>query len=240
MPDKDSLDIFGIKPIGEAINATTKAAIIGAGAFLGRICLPAAEEFGLLLKDKISFWRLKNFLKISEKAENLLKKNPDFELTHAHPRLIASILAHGSWSDDDTIQNMWGGLLASSCTSDGQDDSNLFFINLLSQLTKSQAKILNYCCEKSQKYADATGNLIGSYDLITNISELSNISWIASAHIVDRELDHLRSLGLIKGGIYQDSDLANIAPTPLALSMYVRCQGSLDSPVDYFHAESRY
>ena len=74
MKERDSLDLLGIKPIGEAINAATKAAIDAASAFLGRICLPAAEEFGLLIRDKISFWRLKNFLKISEKAENLLRQ----------------------------------------------------------------------------------------------------------------------------------------------------------------------
>jgi hypothetical protein len=236
MTDKESLDLLGIKPIGEAINAATKAAIKGAGAFLGRICLPAAEEFGLLLKDKISFWRLKNFLKISEKAENLLKRNPDFELRHAHPRLIASILENGSWSDDDTIQNMWGGLLASSCTPDGQDDSNLIFITLLSQLTKSQARILKYCCEKTRKYAAKPG-LIQVHDEITQISILTEISGITNINVLDRELDHLRSLGLIKGGIYPGIELVDITPNPLALYMYVRCQGSFDSPINYFNVE---
>lgn len=226
-------DIFGIKPFAEAINAATKAAIDGVRAFLGRICLPAAEEYGLLLRDKISFWRLKNFLRISEKAENLLNKFPDYEKKHAHPRLVSSILEHGSWSDDTIVQDMWAGLLASSCTFDGQDDSNLIFVNLLSQLTKSQAKLLKFSCENSTKAIEGSG-LIHIGDLIVNKITLFEVTGISNIHIIDRELDHLRSLGLIKGGFYSGSYNANIAPTALAMYMYVRCQGSEDSPVHYF------
>jgi hypothetical protein len=38
-------------------------------SFLGSICMPAAEEFGLLLRDKIAYYRLKNFFKIIEKTK---------------------------------------------------------------------------------------------------------------------------------------------------------------------------
>jgi hypothetical protein len=128
---------------------------------------------------------------------------------------------------------MWAGLLSSSCTPDGQDDSNLIFINLLSQLTKSQARLLNYSCEKATKFVHSSG-LIFTYDIIIQISELPAIMKINDIHIIDRELDHLRSLGLIPGGIITGSNNANIAPTPLGLYMYVRCKGSYDSPVNYF------
>lgn len=229
-----SEDFFGIKPIGKAVNAVTNAAIKGASAFLGRICLPAAEEFGLLLKDRVSCWRLKNFLKISERAEIILRSNTNFELRHAHPRLVFSILEHGSWSDDTSVQDMWAGLLSSSCTLDGQDESNLIFINLLSQLTKSQARLLNYSCEKVEKYVDRSGLICVNDRLEIPISDLPDITLITDVHVVDRELDHLRSLGLIEAGIITDSGIANIAPTALGLYMYVRCKGSYDSPVVYF------
>jgi hypothetical protein len=240
MKERESLDLLGIKPIGEAISAATKAAIDAASAFLGRICLPAAEEFGLLIRDKISFWRLKNFLKISEKAENLLKMNPDFELKHSHPRLVFSILEHGSWSEDSTVQDMWAGLLASSCTSGGEDDSNLIFINLLSHLTKSQARLLKFSCECSGKYVERPG-LIMVGQFVIKLNTLFKVMEIDDINIIDRELDHLRSLGLIVGGIIPEKDdSADITPTALALYMYVRCQGSKDSPVDYFKLEQGY
>ncbi len=200
---------------------------------MGRICLPAAEEFALLLRDKIRFWRLKNFLKIAKRAENLYNKSTSFEIKHAHPRLVSSILEHGSWSDDTIVQDMWAGLLASSCTLDGQDDSNLIFVTLLSQLTKSQAGFLKFFCETAYKSKDKT-NLIIASAIFMPIDELFKISLSKNIHIIDRELDHLRSLGLIEGGIIIGANNARITPTPLALYMYVRCQGSQDSPVDYF------
>jgi hypothetical protein len=39
------------KPVEEAVKIATKGAVDGVGAFLSRICLPAAEEFGLLCRD---------------------------------------------------------------------------------------------------------------------------------------------------------------------------------------------
>ena len=42
-------DALGLRPFGEAIREVAKGTMEGAGAFLGQICLPAAEEFGLLI-----------------------------------------------------------------------------------------------------------------------------------------------------------------------------------------------
>jgi hypothetical protein len=58
--ESKSLDVLGVRPVEEAISHATKAAIDGASAFLARICLPAAEEFGLLLQDKVRAWRVRN------------------------------------------------------------------------------------------------------------------------------------------------------------------------------------
>jgi hypothetical protein len=69
-----SLDILGAKPIADAALVVTKGSVDGAGAFLSRICLPVAEEFGLLLKDKVGHWRANNAAKIANKAEILLNR----------------------------------------------------------------------------------------------------------------------------------------------------------------------
>ncbi len=232
MGENQISDVLGIAPYGEALKAATEAAIQGVGNFLNRIVMPATEEFGLLLKDRVSYWRAINLKKITEKSKQLLGSTSN----HAHPRLIAQIIENGSWSDDTVVQDMWAGLLSSSCTPDGKDDSNLFFINLLSQLTKSQARFLNYTCAEAPKSVDNSGLIvIGSFHVW--ISELLSIYEINDIHVIDRELDHLRALGLIRGGIMVDAHAADIAPTPLGLYMYVRCQGSLDSPGKYFRLE---
>jgi hypothetical protein len=52
---------------------------------------------------------------------------------------------------------------------------------------------------------------------------------------IDRELDHLRALGqfgFLSG--FAAQPFADVRPTALALHLYVRAQGSLQSPVEYF------
>ncbi len=231
-----SLDIFGIKPVSDAISQVTKATVEGASAFLGRICLPAAEELGLLLKDKVRTWRSNNAVNMISYAQIRYSKYHRDDNAHAHPRLIASALEHGSWSDDKIIQEMWGGLLASSCTEDGRDENNLIFITLLSQLTSVQVRLLNYACEKIEKNVDASGLVLPMPEqLIIDIVTLNKITSIDDIQHLDQALDHLRSLDLIYSGILTESPgKADITPTALALNLYVRSQGFSGSVADYF------
>ena len=221
----------GIAPYEEAVKVATEATIQGIGKFFDKLIMPAVEEIGLYLKDRIGHWRwrMNNLKQITEKADQKLGSTSKY----AHPRLIGLIIENGSWSDDEVVQDMWAGLISSSCTPDGQDDSNLLFINLLSQLTKSQAKFLKFSCENASKFIDRSG-LIFIRDFIVSTDQILTIYAHKDLHVIDRELDHLRALGLIQGGIISDRQEANIAPTSLGLYMYVRCQGSLDSPVSYF------
>ena len=151
MEEKDkSLDVFGIRPYGESIKIAVDKSIEGAGAFLSRICLPVAEEFGLLLRDKIRYWRVNNIIKILEKAKDKIKYEDGEIKVNAHPRIVMKVIEEGSWNENDEIQEMWAGLLAASCDKVASDE-NLIFINLLNQLTNSEAKILNHICERTPK-----------------------------------------------------------------------------------------
>jgi len=59
---------------------------------------------------------------------------------------------------------------------------------------------------------------------------------------LDRELDHLRELGLIGfhggGGLHIVGDICDVTPSALALHLYVRSQGSKLSPVEYWSLKS--
>ena len=108
------------------------------------------------------------------------------------------------------------------------------FLNLLSQLTRSQVRILNYSCEHSDKFASHGGGWIQGGPVTVNAEQLRELTGIADFHRLDRELDHLRALELIVGGFPPQSANANIGPTGLALNLYVRAQGASQSPVEYF------
>ncbi len=237
--DSRSRDLLGIKPVADSIKIVTQGMIDGASAFLGRICLPAAQEFGLLLRDRVSNWRELNKVKILQKAEEKLNIQSSTEGKHAHPRLIAAILNDGSWEAKEEVQDMWAGLLASACTSNGDDESNLIFISILAQLTSLQAHVVNYACENATKILSAAGWITTASEVRVSLEQLQALTSCADFHRLDRELDQLRNLGLIGygaigGGFSSDSTDADITPTSLALQMYVRCKGSNGDPSTYF------
>ena len=237
MPEPDqSLDVLGIKPVSEAINTVTKATTEGAGAFLSRICLPAAEEFGLLLRDKVSAWRARNAVAIAISAESMFNALPNSDARHAHPRIVGSIIENGSWADEDAVREMWAGLLASACTESGRSQENLIYVGLLAQLTASQAKLLSFACKSATKFKSETGLLVASRFTVAT-EEIIAASGTTDIHVLDLEIDHLRGLGILD----QQSGLsphtiqpARLTPSAIGLQLYVRCQGYVGSPLEYF------
>ncbi|MBI4611772.1 MAG: DUF4393 domain-containing protein [Candidatus Rokubacteria bacterium] len=207
--NKGTHDLLGIAPLGRAVERVADSVVSGAEALLARVCLPAAEEFGLLLRDKVSGWRQRNVLATVTKAQPMLDAAAA-EYRHAPPRLITESLSHASWADSEEVQQMWAGLLAPSCTSDGRDDSNWIFINLLGQLTEMQARVLKAACEAETKIIQPDG-LVAAEALHRNADELIEMTGCADIQRIDRELDHLRALGLIQFGF-----LSGFAAQPLA------------------------
>lgn len=245
--ESKSVDILGLKPYGEAVKVATQGVVDGAGAFLGRICLPGAEEFGLLVRDRINQWRTLQAARVAQRSERKLEAIPGSENYQAHPRVVGKIVEQGSWADSDEIQEMWAGLLTSACTAEGDDDSNIIFIELLSQLTRPQAMLLSFACEKSKKRLTWYGGVTADPTLSVTIAEIRQITGVEDLHRLDREIDHLRVLGLLHlqsgfeprlrmepQSLGPDSTIGDISPSDLGLQMFVRCQGSRLTPGEYF------
>ncbi len=240
MNENKALDLFGIKPIGDAINTSVTKSFEGIEGFLKRVCAPALEEVGLLLKDQVRQWRLNNILQILQKAQGKMEFRDEQLQIKAHPRVALSIIDNGSLSDNEEVQELWAGLFVSACTKDGQDDENLIFVDLLKQLTVIEAKILKYSCLGARKVLHTNGLLTGDEYQIT-CEELFGLTGIKDIHRLDRELDHLRSLELIGHGLgsggfssTDDSLTADISPTALALNLYIKSQGFNDEPVKFW------
>lgn len=227
------IDLLGLAPFGDSVKIATQGAVDGASAFFSRICLPAAEEFGLFIQDKVHGWRTNNVAAMAGMAETLLGDSA----THAAPRIVSQIVEEASWVDDPYLQSLWAGLLAASCTEGGDDDSNLMFLALLSNLTRLQCRILKYSCENAPKYVTQTG-LPFSRSFMVDVPTLVAVTGCEDIERIDREMDNLRGLELIRFGFdadhTPDHQVADIAPTAIALHMYVRCNGSRESPATFF------
>ncbi len=235
--DKKSGGSLDVAPYSQAVAIIAQSAVDGAGSFLSRICNPAAEEFGLFLRDKVRDWRASNAVKIVLKSEEIYEKYLPGENLYAHPRLVMKAIEEGSWVEDEKVQEMWAGLLSSACSEDGKDETNLIFMNLLSQITSAQASILDYAGETCKKHVSADGFLY-SDRLQLELKELIEVANVSDIHRLDRELDYLRDVGLISkvfgGGFGIHSAKADVTPSTLALHMYARCNGYNGSPVDFY------
>ena len=236
MSDEKALDLLGIKGLSDSVKIATQGLLDGAAAFLSRVCLPAAEEFGLALRERVSAWRAGNTARMLSGANVIYHSNNPNPADQLSPRLAYIAIEEASWIDDEEIQNMWSGLLASSTSLHGHSDENLLFMNLLKQLSSLEVKMLRFAVEKAPKSVLTPHGLVVSQEVIVSVDKLPELFSIQDVQRLDRELDHLRELGLIEGGIVLDSsNTANLTPTPLAMHLYVRSQGSRLSPMTYWN-----
>ena len=133
------VDPISAKAIGKAVEISVK----GISQFLGKLCMPAAEEFGLLLRDKVTLYRLGNLQKIVEKSQAKIENQHILVTGDMNPRLLKEIVEEASWASDDCLQGMWAGLIAESASHAKINDDALAYIAELKGLTAFQARLLN-------------------------------------------------------------------------------------------------
>lgn len=143
MEEDKSLDIVGVKPVSKAIEKAADKTVDGLGAFFGAICMPAAEEFGLLLRDKVAAYRYKNLESISHKAQKKIEHQKIKVSGQANPVLVREVLEEASWCEDENIQSMWAGLLSVAAGNTAISDDSLVYTDTLKRLTPFQAKLIN-------------------------------------------------------------------------------------------------
>lgn len=232
-------DIFGIKGITNSIEHMSKSAT----AFLGRICNPAAEELGEMFRDEVKHWRSIRMIQLASKTEAMVQHRQDSAELKVSPRIAHKIFEEGSWTDDELIQDMWAGLLASSCTPTGQDESGLMFIRILEVLSPIQARILNFSFDSVKRKKDAQyGWELESLSI--RLEELYKICNASDRTIFDRELQYLYQNDLLAREVIivgpphrspvHMSGIVDITPTWLTLDLVLKSRGIVFSIEDYW------
>ena len=177
-------------------------AIAFAKDILGRICRPLADEVGTGLAERHHVWRLRNLTAALHATQQRLAERVGGDRGQADPRVVLSVIEYASVVSAPELQEMWGGLLAASC-SDQPDDENVVFVNLLAQMTSVQARILSYACEHSKLQigghgigAEGMGNHNGGAYLWPRRPRLS----IAPRHVARRRERQTRFVERLFGG----------------------------------------
>jgi hypothetical protein len=214
-----------------------------ASAFVDRICFSISEDVRTLFGKRLSTVRVGNAIEIALKAECMLGSGPDAERKRAHPQIVTRILEDGSWTDEEPIQQLWAGLLVASCTDEGEDESNLGLITLLSELATDHIRIFAAACARATVVKSESGS-ISAQPLFCTMEELMKITGLQHQfYRIEVDIGHLTVFGLLKDRVkcstYTSSSEAEVTPTVLGLELYARCHGHRGAPRDFYLGTSR-
>ena len=104
-----------------------------------RLTGPLADEVGLMIGDKVRVYRVKNWINTVKKTERLLCE-AGLPANAVPPRLLFPIIESCSIEDNETLQDLWAGLLATA--SQETDSVSPAFADTLKQLTPAEAQYL--------------------------------------------------------------------------------------------------
>ena len=198
--------------------------------FLRRLCPWAASEVNHALLERLSNKRVTSAVEIALKAEDILVRRGHVAQPFVSSEVLVRIIEGGSWIDEDWIRKMWAGLLVSSCCADGQDRSNLQFIDILARLTPIHLRILSFVCHRGVE-ALAAGESEASLDLYSTAAELMEAADSHSFPRIQQTIGQLASVGLLaetaRASYIEISDRSRTrtTPTTLGLRMFARCNG---------------
>ena len=102
---------------------------------------PLAEEYGLLLADKAKVYRVKNWVSVITKTQKILS-DAKLPPNAVPPRMFLPIPEASSLEEDETLQSLWAGLLATA--SQQTDSVSPSFVETLKQLTPDEARHLEH------------------------------------------------------------------------------------------------
>jgi hypothetical protein len=204
------------------------ARLAKAFAFLSRICPDAADEVMHLIHGGLTKSRMANAAEILLRAEALLPRDSDDSRLFASSRIVTKILEDGSWAEEDWVQQMWAGLLTTSCSNEGPDESDKFFVDLFSKLAAVHVRIFRYACVRATNIISIAGQL-SLEPVVCTREEIMEITGSRELLGIERDIQHLRELGLLeetaKSAPSSDHYEANITPSSVGVHLYARCKG---------------
>ncbi|HWA93126.1 MAG TPA: PilZ domain-containing protein [Terracidiphilus sp.] len=188
-------------------------------AFLRQICPLAGDAMSQMLEKELGVARVACAVDIVLIAKQLMGVDRNATKLHAHPGVVLRILENGSWAEFDLIKQYWGGLLASSCTKDGKDTSNLTHVDSFSLMRVMHFQLLAEGC----RYVERGENPACLPE------DLPKITGTSDTIPIYRAIALLGELGLMEKSsksTYAFGEKIRIAPTEQGLDLMARCKGA--------------
>jgi hypothetical protein len=106
--------------------------------FLDKLILPSIEEVGLLMRDKITYWKFKNQVKILNKAKSYCDRN-NISTKAISLKILCPLLENAALEENEEMQDKWA-ILLSNLVDSHQNIENHVFPYILSQLSINEFK----------------------------------------------------------------------------------------------------
>jgi len=204
---------------------------------LSRLCPDASQELIRLVRSELGNLRVANAVQIILLADSKLLLEPDGYRMRADPQTVKRIVADGSWADEDWIQQLWAGLLATSCGVEAKDRLDSDLADRFSQLAPVHVRIYKIACEKAEKFESAEWT-VSAKPLVCQVEEIQQITGVQSLAKIERDVFHLADLGLLEGNVRSRSllppDEINVTPSSLGLKLFALCNGHRGMLQDYY------
>lgn len=250
------------KAIEEGMKNTVGKLIDGISSFFSLICMPAAEEFGLYLKDRVAIYRLTNINNVILKAQQKINQNTSIICNAVSPKLIKTIIDEASWAEDECVQEMWAGLLAGAALNNETTDEDIIYVNQLKELSAYEARLVNLIYSDprigsaDQPMTIVKGSLKVQNRLIFSLANIFELSPKPLNHIVEGrsheqiiankeewglalgfvrpQLDSLIRHNVISTWMKQTQETVDFYPSLTGLDLYMRCSGYSVYPIEAY------
>lgn len=212
----------------EPVEVVREFRVARAESFLRRICPTLGERASSALRNDVGSFRTESVIEIALRAERGLSAAEEMGRKLIHPDVLRQILDNGSWADLDWTRDLWSNLLISSCTAAGTDRGGLQFAVLLSQMNVNQSRLLDWICSESARRMAESGSSEPE-SVAYSADQLKMVTRIGDLVRVEREIDHLAELGLLKSRpratYFDEEDDLVLCPTILGMEYHARSRG---------------
>ena len=231
--EQDELET--IKEVAKA-TGTSVEAFKQLGGFLAQVFGPAFKEFGGIVSDWAYYIRFKNAIMIQDKWDAIIKRRKIEGKTVPIPsRYAIPLIQNASEEDNETIQNMWAGLIANWTDPGKKFSPRKLFIQILSSLEPLDANILQFFPTQGWKvFREVSGGGITLSILQTKLKATEeeiriSLQNLARLGCVMAKQEHVMHFGVtppIAFGELVNDPRATFRLSPLGSELLKACQGA--------------
>ncbi|WP_431127122.1 hypothetical protein [Flagellimonas flava] len=175
--------------------------------FVETLIGPTIEEVGLLMSDKIKYFRFKNQVKILTKAKEYVK-DKNMDIKEIPTKILVPLLESASLEEDEKMQDKWAFMIGNLADSE-QNLQNQIFPYLLTQISSNEYDRLFEFGQKERSYMIDHIKLLDlkkehkyyykwkNRELYTRVNKVQQEGFVVDG-LENYEYSNLQRLGLLK------------------------------------------